>query len=75
MNEYDCHADERVFTDLLESLPLEVQVAIPPAGLPCSGTGIKTHMCANCPFGQEKYTPEWFDSAYEDEERLEFGSY
>jgi hypothetical protein len=58
-----------------KDIPESVRRLIPERGLPCTGTGITSASCAFCPFGQPKYTPEWFDSAYLDEDALEFGRY
>ena len=71
---YECIADDSVFHMAMKDLPPEVQVIIPPAGLPCSGTGITgSHCAAMCPFASQMYTEEWF--VYEDENVLEFGRY
>jgi hypothetical protein len=74
MREYECAAPDEVFITLFDNLSPALQRAIPRDGLPCDGDGIKSNACALCPFGHEKYTAEWFDSAYEDEEKLEFGT-
>lgn len=73
MSDFRCHADSDVFIKLEEALPLEVQRLIPRRGLPCSGSGLTGLWCSRCPFGEEKYTPEWFDQAYEDENKFDFG--
>jgi hypothetical protein len=58
-----------------KDIPKEIRKLIPRSGLPCNMTGIVAGWCGSCQFGQEKYTPEWFDSAYEGEDELQFGDY
>ena len=73
MSDYECFADSSLFHMALKDIPKEVRRLIPERGLACEGTGITSASCAGCPFGQQQYTEEWFDSAYEDEDVLNFG--
>lgn len=75
MSDYECSCPEQAFTDLFDDLDPALRKAIPQTGLPCYGTGATASYCSRCPFGQQKYTPEWFDSAYIDEDELQFGNY
>jgi hypothetical protein len=74
-HDYDCLADSSLFHMAQKDIPRSVLVHIPKNGLPCNFNGVKGAHCGACPFGRERYTPGWFDSAYEDEDRFQFGDH